>query len=72
MKNIVFWDVLPCGSCENLRFGGNCRLHLQGENNERTRNTLAIASDTSPLNVFTLKLDAIRHVPEDEILLTYI
>jgi membrane carboxypeptidase/penicillin-binding protein len=22
MKNAVFWDVTPCGSCENRRFGG--------------------------------------------------
>jgi hypothetical protein len=23
MKNGVFWDVTPCGSCKNRRFGGN-------------------------------------------------
>jgi hypothetical protein len=23
MKNGVFWDVTPCGSCNNRRFGGN-------------------------------------------------
>jgi hypothetical protein len=22
MKNRVFWDVTPCGSCKNRRFGG--------------------------------------------------
>jgi hypothetical protein len=22
MKNGVFWDVVPCGSCKNRRFGG--------------------------------------------------
>jgi hypothetical protein len=22
MKNGVFWDVIPCGSCKNRRFGG--------------------------------------------------
>jgi hypothetical protein len=30
MKNIVFWDVAPHGSCLNWRFGGTYRLHLQG------------------------------------------
>jgi hypothetical protein len=30
MKNAVFWDVEPCGSCVNRRFGGTYRLHLQG------------------------------------------
>jgi hypothetical protein len=23
MKNGVFWDVTPCGSCKNRRFGGS-------------------------------------------------
>jgi hypothetical protein len=22
MKNAFFWDVTPCGSCKNRRFGG--------------------------------------------------
>jgi hypothetical protein len=22
LKNAVFWDVTPCGSCRNRRFGG--------------------------------------------------
>jgi hypothetical protein len=22
MRNSVFWDVTPCGSCKNRRFGG--------------------------------------------------
>jgi hypothetical protein len=22
MKNVVFWDVTPCGCCKNQRFGG--------------------------------------------------
>jgi hypothetical protein len=29
MKNVVFWDVTPCRSCE-LRFGGKYILHFQG------------------------------------------
>jgi hypothetical protein len=24
MKNGVFWDVTPCGSCKNRHFGGAC------------------------------------------------
>jgi hypothetical protein len=31
VKNAVFWDVMPCGSFENRRFGGTYRLHLEGE-----------------------------------------
>jgi hypothetical protein len=30
MENVVFWDVAPCRSCVNRRFGGTYRLHLQG------------------------------------------
>jgi hypothetical protein len=30
MKNTVFWDVAPCSSCVNRRFGRTYRLHLQG------------------------------------------
>jgi hypothetical protein len=26
MKNGAFWDVTPCGSCKNRRFGGTQRL----------------------------------------------
>jgi hypothetical protein len=29
MKNAVLWDVAPCRSCVNRRFGGMYRLHLQ-------------------------------------------
>jgi hypothetical protein len=32
MKNGVFWDVMPCGSCKNRRFGGAQRLLHQGYN----------------------------------------
>jgi hypothetical protein len=29
LKNAVFWDVAPCSSCVNQRFGGTYCLHLQ-------------------------------------------
>jgi hypothetical protein len=29
MKNAVFLDVMPCGSCKNRRFGGTYRLLLR-------------------------------------------
>jgi hypothetical protein len=32
MNNPVFWDVTPCGFCENERFGGKYRIHHQGDN----------------------------------------
>jgi hypothetical protein len=33
MKNGVFWEVTPCGSCKNRRFGGTWRLLHQGDKN---------------------------------------
>jgi hypothetical protein len=30
MKNTVFLDVTPCGSCKSLRFGGRYQLYRQG------------------------------------------
>jgi hypothetical protein len=30
LKNVVFWDVVPCRSSVNRRFGGTYRPHLQG------------------------------------------
>jgi hypothetical protein len=31
LKNGVFWDVTPCGSCKNRHFGGTYRLFHQGD-----------------------------------------
>jgi hypothetical protein len=44
MKNSVSWEARPCSSCKNQRYGGTYRLYLQGEKNQRDRNTLAISS----------------------------
>jgi hypothetical protein len=38
LKNGVFWDVRPCGSCKNRRFGGTWRLLHQSDKNRLTRN----------------------------------
>jgi hypothetical protein len=43
LKNAVLWDVVPCESCKNGRFGGTCRLHLQGRKNTRMRKVLDIS-----------------------------
>jgi hypothetical protein len=76
MKKAVFWDMAPCRSGVNRRFGGTYRLHLHG--------SLLFTSltDASPadFHIFpsTLKMEAIRssetsvnitstrcHIPED-------
>jgi hypothetical protein len=30
LNKFVFWDLVPCSCGSNRRFGGTCRLHLQG------------------------------------------
>jgi hypothetical protein len=37
MKNAVFLDGTPCGSCKKRRFRGTCRHHYEGDNNRWTR-----------------------------------
>jgi hypothetical protein len=35
LKNAVFRDLTPCGSCKIRRFGGTHRLNHQGDKNRR-------------------------------------
>jgi hypothetical protein len=80
MKNAVFWDVAPCRSRVNRRFGGTYRLHLQGIRNPRAMNQVEQVLVDSWIS-YTLKMEAIhssetsvnkistrRHIPEDGIL----
>jgi hypothetical protein len=74
LKNAVFWDVAPCRSCVNRRFGGTYRLQIE-----------ATCSRWSSLTDFSsLKMEAIRssetsvhtrstrrHIPEDGILYSH-
>jgi hypothetical protein len=78
MKNAIFWDVVPCRSCVNRRFGGKYRLHLQGR---KIRELQPPAHAGSSLADFsTPKMEAIRssetsvhkrstlcHIPENGI-----
>jgi hypothetical protein len=50
MRNAVFWDVTPCGSFTDRRFGGTYRLHCQGGTNQRARNN--VSSNKQPTIVF--------------------
>jgi hypothetical protein len=35
MKSIIFWNMTPCSPLSvNRRFGGTCRLNLQGRRNK--------------------------------------
>jgi hypothetical protein len=36
LKNTVFWNVTPCGSCKNRRFGGTWRLIMEALRSSKT------------------------------------
>jgi hypothetical protein len=45
MKNGVFWDVTPCGSCKNRRFGGTCASFIRMTRIGELGTTLAATSN---------------------------
>jgi hypothetical protein len=59
MKNSVFWDVTPCDSYKNLRFGETYQLHHQRGKNQRLRTNLAATRNS------VLTGDTRRHSLED-------
>jgi hypothetical protein len=58
VKNGVFWDVMPCGSCKHRRFGASVRRLLV---------TASVVS-SSPILVTLMKEATQRNIPEDAIL----
>jgi hypothetical protein len=51
MKNRVFWDVDTCCSCTDRRFGDVYHFHHQGEKINWELGTLAVASNSSTLQL---------------------
>jgi hypothetical protein len=55
MKNGVFWDVTPCGSCKNRRFRGTSRLHLGISSQSSSVPSYSSVVPSSPILVTLLK-----------------
>jgi chorismate-pyruvate lyase len=55
MKDVVFWDVMPCDCSKNRLLGRTYRLHYQGDNTLTTNVFIP-----SSLIHFTLMMEAIR------------
>jgi hypothetical protein len=49
MKNGVFWDVMPCGSCKNRRFGGTSSSFIKVTRIGELGTTLAATSNRRTL-----------------------
>jgi hypothetical protein len=75
LKNAIFWDVTPCGSCESRRFGGTYRPNYEAEKNKRARNNVRLlgcgavwlSQEPTFRILFTLMMDAI-HPSETSVL----
>jgi hypothetical protein len=55
---IIFWEMTPCGSYKNRRFGGSYRLHIQGVWVQTS--TERVVSSCIDSDSYTLKMEAIR------------
>jgi hypothetical protein len=60
MKNEVFWDLEPCEFIKKHRFGGACRLHVQGRRNN--------ASEKSARRIFLHYLHKFRDANDQQFL----
>jgi hypothetical protein len=60
MKNAVFLDVAPYGSCKNRRFRGTCHLHLHDRKiYDKNQKCWTVANRLAYISI-TLYMEAIR------------
>jgi hypothetical protein len=69
MINAVFWDITPCGCCNNRSFGGTYCHHHQGDENQGARNYVSYVTFLRSVLMF---LAIANDVPSSPILVTLI
>jgi hypothetical protein len=57
MKNALFWDVTPCGSCKNRHFGGSIASFIRVTRFVELGTTLAVTRNRSTLRRNTNRTD---------------
>jgi hypothetical protein len=50
MKYVVFWEVAPCRSCVNRRFGRTFRLYFHGRKIRERGTSVATVVDAQKVN----------------------
>jgi hypothetical protein len=66
---IIFWEMTPCGSYKNRRFGGSYRLHLQGARVRALQSEVessCIGTDSYESETSVLIRATRCHSPEDD------
>jgi hypothetical protein len=59
MKHVVFWDVAPCSSFVNRRFGGTYRHQLEGRKIRERGTSVSRWLQTEVADFSSLKMEAI-------------
>jgi hypothetical protein len=74
MKNGVFWDVTPCGSCKSRRFGRSYRLHHHGGKNVVPNSPILVTlmmQETYSSESSVIKRATRHNIPEESTVLNH-
>jgi hypothetical protein len=70
LKSFTFWDITPCSPSKvNRRFGGTCRLHLQGQRISQARSQCESQPTSRELSTCRLTFNELHGVISQKIVL---